>query len=253
VMNADGTHQKRLLLDRKGRYDDDLGATVWAPDSKRIAFERNFQIYSRHVNGSGMRKLTACEFGCASDPAWSPDGHQIAYVGINSDIYVMNADGGQPHKIVDISRPWDLGWAPAGTNRLLFTARVGYGTDVYVANADGTGLRNLTKNAIDQYSPTWSPDGRSIAFVRHKFGESRRQIYVVRATGGKPRNVSRSTTSDDSPAWSPDGTRIAFARSSEGLNPSELFIMAADGRNQRRLTSNAFDDGEPMWRPRARG
>lgn len=250
VMNADGTHERRLLLDREDPSDDDLGAAEWTPDSKRIVVEINYEIYSMNLRGGNRRKLTTCQRPCASYPAVGPDG-RIAYVDVNADIYVMNADGSGAHRIVEVSNPGEITWSPNG-RKLLYVAGQSAGSDVFVVNADGTGLRNLTHSQTHQYAATWSPDSRRIAFVRHVIGQSRRQIYTVSVSGGEARNLSRSRSADGGPDWSPDGTRIAFSRTLVGEDRSELFVMAADGSDQRRLTRNMFEDYAPMWQPLSR-
>lgn len=78
------------------------------------------------------------------------------------------------------------------------------------------------------YWPTWSPDGRKIAFASERDGNS--EIYVMNADGS---NVTRLTDAGGNfPAWSPDGRRIAFA---SGGGP-DIYVMNADGSIVTRLT-----------------
>ena len=104
--------------------------------------------------------------------------------------------------------------------------------DIYVMNADGSEVTRLTDSDIGGAHPTWSPDGRRIAFVSYRHG----QIYVMNADGSE---VTRLTDDDfggvDAPAWSPDGRHIAFH--SYGFNNS-IYVMKADGSEVTRLTDN---------------
>ncbi|MEA2271920.1 MAG: hypothetical protein QOI98_628, partial [Solirubrobacteraceae bacterium] len=114
--------------------------------------------------------------------------------------------------------------------------------------------RNTARFAFDT-SPTWSPDGRRLAFVSF-VGPLNRGIQVINGDGTGRRRLTRGRALDDAPAWSPDGTRIAFSSATGGnpgfgvLNPrSEIFMMNADGSARRRLTRNKVFDGYPAWSP----
>ena len=90
--------------------------------------------------------------------------------------------------------------------RLAFEAM---GGNLYVANADGTGLTDLGVG----YAPTWSPDGRWIAFMRtvddgHSMLEA--DLWAARADGSETVQLTRSARLEMNPSWSPDGARIAF-------------------------------------------
>ena len=89
--------------------------------------------------------------------------------------------------------------------------------------------------------PTWSADGKQIAFNRNY------DIYVTDATGTNPANVTNTVNNRD-PAWSPDGARIAFTTTRDGH--AELYLMNPDGSNVVRLTYNVgFSVGHPAWSP----
>ena len=77
-------------------------------------------------------------------------------------------------------------------------------------NADGSGQGNLTQHPASDSHPSWSPDGRKLAFVSRRDGNS--EIYVMNADGSGLRNVTRTPSNDLDPAWSPDGRAIAFVQ-----------------------------------------
>jgi TolB protein len=156
----------------------------------------NGEVYAMDANGSGPRNLTK---NPANDvrPAWSPDGRSIAFVSIRDRHQRM-----QPGV-----------WTPPEPS------------DIYVMNADGSRKRNLTRDrATDDY-PTWSPDGRRIAFLH---GRGRGQLYVVNADGGGLRNLARIAGPGlfySRPVWSPDGRTIYFGR----------YLVRTDGSGARKL------------------
>ena len=77
-------------------------------------------------------------------------------------------------------------------------------------NADGSGQENLTQHPARDSHPSWSRDGRKLAFVSRRDGNS--EIYVMNADGSGLRNVTRAPSDDLDPAWSPDGGAIAFVK-----------------------------------------
>jgi TolB protein len=102
-------------------------------------------------------------------------------------------------------------------------------------NADGSNRRRLTRSAAAEGGPTWSPDGRKIAFERSRGPYLLGHVYVMNADGSGKRKLARGYA----PRWSPDGATVLFARG------GFIHAMNADGSGQRRL---ARGDGA-QWSP----
>ena len=119
--------------------------------------------------------------------------------------------------------------------------------DIFVIDADGHNKRNLTKNnaRFDQ-DPSWSPDGKRIAFASDRKGDfANFEIYVIDTNGGNQHRLTENRHTDSSPSWSPDGERIVFTSQRDGNR--EIYVMDADGGNQQNLTNNPSDDRYPSW------
>jgi Tol biopolymer transport system component len=94
-------------------------------------------------------------------------------------------------------------------------------------------------------APSWSPDGRSIAFTSFRNGKG--DLYVMDTRGGGQRRLTTNAAHEDLPTWSPDGTRLAFVSDRDG--DGEVYVMGADGSEQTRLTSVRSIDTAPAWSP----
>jgi Tol biopolymer transport system component len=130
-------------------------------------------------------------------------------------------------------------------------ARTTNNWEIYTVNADGSGLAKLTNNPATDVYPSWSPDGRKIAFMRDDAlvtnNGLNEVIYVMNADGTGQKRLT-NTGVDFYPAWSPDGSKIAFVSGRAG-GSHDIFIMDADGGNVRRLTNNGRINFSPFWSP----
>jgi dipeptidyl aminopeptidase/acylaminoacyl peptidase len=111
--------------------------------------------------------------------------------------------------------------------------------------AGGASAPAATGPVVGNDAPSWSPDGRSIAFTTFRNGDG--DIYVMDTGGGDQHRLTSNPAHDDLPTWSPDGSRIAFVSNRAGN--LEIYVMDADGSNQTRLTFLPGADYEPTWSP----
>ena len=137
--------------------------------------------------------------------------------------------------------------APSGSSRLLYMRKEldDAPWQLYLMNADGTNPHPITGSGLDEASPAWSLDGRSVAFVSERDGN--KEIYIMHIDGSGLTNLTQHQAKDWTPAWSPDGRWIAF--SSFRDENWELYAARADGSELIRLTDNKVSDISPVWSP----
>jgi Tol biopolymer transport system component len=201
-------------------------------------------IYAVKPDGTGRTKLTA-----GSTPEWSPDGRKILFTRSfgNDDLYVMNADGSGQKRLVHYDNDqifYIVGydWSPDGGKIAVQAAYCdhickGYDYPLWVMNADGSDRLALTD---DGGIPSWSPDGRRIAFTTEYRG-----LYVINSDGRGARQLLPGVPDRTPVAWSPDGSRIAGFSSDGGL-----FLINPDGSDLVSLTQGG--GVAPTWSPDSR-
>src|ERR687885_671464 len=93
--------------------------------------------------------------------------------------------------------------------------------EIYIMNADGSKQTRLTDNNAYDREPSWSPDGKKIAFVtnRDDHKSDNGEIYNMNADGSGVTRLTNSSADDESPSWSPDGKKIAFVSNRD--NPDQ--------------------------------
>ena len=238
-------------------------------------------IYTVNGDGSNLKRVT---YGL--DPAWSPDGKQIAFTRWNSPtgVFIANADGSNEQAIMNADQAMSPQWNSAG-NQIAFawqkggkaeTVRcVGNNCTVIPANLYwkigvvqlGQVVDDVTSYPLSEpdctnhcFSPTWSNDGRYIAFAETGIGILRTDLLAPKQIDPDvtvPKSVTtlfNEMTRVQSTAYSPDGKQIAFQAVQN--DRWEVFVMNADGSNVRALLQSkvpaltrGINNVAPVWSP----
>lgn len=188
---------------------------VPSPDGSQILFMSDRDSLSRNVyvmdkDGSGIRQLTRNAV-YEESPEWSPDGSQIAFTrqlrdssdtshAGNGEIFLMDAQGGGVKRLTD-KEGYDSGakFSPDGS-KIAFYGAQGDQWDLYTIYADGTGLQNLTNDAIECYSPDWSPDGEWLVYTAGSKGNY--NIWKINIHTKERVQLTRTDGRNEAPSWS---------------------------------------------------
>jgi len=203
--------------------------------------------------------------GRESQPAFSPDGNQIAFIWSgakddNTDVYVRLVDGGNWVRLTD-----DPGddvnpvWSPDGRT-IAFYRSSPDGDGIFLVPALGGAERKLTgvwANRFGFGSHTWihwSPDGNWLVVSDKTSAEEPFSLFLLSPETGEKRRVTSppaSVVGDCSPAFSPDGKRLAFVRVISAL-VGEIYLVSVNGGEPKRLTFNGAGVSNLAWAPNGR-
>jgi TolB protein len=172
-----------------------------------------------------------------TSPTISPSG-QLAYSSADAEngsmeIFVSNLDGSNRRQLTHSKKAVNIAprWNPATGREIAFISDRGGQPEVYVMDSSGANQHPLIARGGHADSPSWSPDGRYIAFTWGGAGNF--QVFVADvATGHLLQLTSRGT--NESPSWSPDGRHLVFQSTRGGRQ--EIWRMHIDGSEQQQLT-----------------
>jgi Tol biopolymer transport system component len=235
-------------------HEADAGLAVVVPGAR---------IATAMPDGSGQVTVSAGP-GKDVDPAFSPDGAQIAFESTRTgggDIYVMNADGtGVVQLTSDPGEDAQPTWSPNGS-QIAFTRCGSTNCNIWAMTSAGANQHQVTNgpgNADLETDPAWSPGGHWIAFRAILAGQHCNKITIVRPDGTGRRAVTNCTlrhmggTQDFSPTWSPDGDRIAFWRFYDltvRRRIDRIMVMSRGGSHLHAITPASMSASDPAWSP----
>lgn len=152
------------------------------------------------------------------------------------------------HKIADDIIFKLLGERGVFSTRLSYVIKEGKRYRLVISDADGQNIRNALNSSEPIISPSWSPDGKKVAYV--SFEDRKPVIYVHELATGRRIALSNQKGNNSAPAWTPDGKKLAISLSRDGN--TQIYSINADGTGLRRLTRGSTIDTEPQYSPDGR-
>jgi Tol biopolymer transport system component/DNA-binding winged helix-turn-helix (wHTH) protein len=196
--------------------------------------------------------------GYESDPAFSPDGNQVAFAlhgPENSGIYTTLIGGEKSLRLTSNRGDCCPRWSPDG-RQVAFSRHADEGVAIYVIPALGGAEHRLYSGPVSHFprSFDWSPDGKVLAFSESHADKTHSWIGLLSLADSttRPLTSPSSQNLDFGPAFSPDGSTVAFVRSIVAGVVEDLHVVPAAGGAPKRLTfDNCFIVGI-TWTPDGR-
>jgi TolB protein len=215
------------------------------------------EIFVTDFDGHNQTQLTR-DHTLNLTPIWSPDGEWIVYTsyGANNPDLVMMGAKGKKSKRTLLRLPGlnaAPAWSPVGT-RLALVLSKDRNPEIYLLEKNRR-LKRLTRHFNIDTSPTWSSDGKRIAFASDRSGTGAPQIYIMNVDQGDRGPVERisfGSSHNDNPAWSPDGDKIAYTSRVGKRFQIKIYDLNTKKNITFTDTKSPGNNEQPTWSPDGR-
>jgi len=202
-----------------------LLSPAWSPDGQKIAFgdrsSGNSEVFLMNADSSGLRNLTNDPLP-DSTPIFSPDGGEIIFTRDfygKSRLYRMNVDGTNQRRVTE-KGGFDMGaaFSPDGSTLAFAGDRMNAdsrGLDIYLLDFNNpANEKRLTARQFHESFPTFSLDGKRIAFVSNADGNA--EIYLMKSDGTGLFRLTRTKAEETAPQFTIDGKKLIFSANRNG-------------------------------------
>jgi eukaryotic-like serine/threonine-protein kinase len=248
------TGEKQQLLSPPAQFNGDRWP-VFSPDGQSIAFVRSSNVavedaYVVPVVGGQPRRLTN-DNNQVGGLDWTADGREIIFSSTRAAAYGLwrvSLAGGLPEPVPGVG---ENAHAPAVSRHGNYLAYSYFRQDINIWRAAGPNSQvkdtlptKLIASTRFDASPSYSPDGKRIAFGSDRSGSL--EIWMSDSEGLNPVQLTNfGNGHTGTPRWSPDGQQIVFDARVTGS--SDIYVVGADGGAPRQLTTEASADIGPIW------
>ncbi len=235
ICDRDSQRHTNLTLDLPGALQPNLS---WSPDSSQLACisdgSGSFDTFVIPVEGGAPRPVLALPYP-DWDVRWSPDGRHLAVTaettGQDYGIFIVPAAGGEPLQLAapeGVINAREPEWAPDG-RRLAFASDVRGSYAIGIYELDSRGITWVTDSNFDDETPSWSPQGDRLVFLRREGATT-----VLAVAGGQDLATYRvSPGVHYGPRFTPDGEHVVFVFDNPGHPPDLHLLSVPDGEIQQ--------------------
>lgn len=224
-----------------------------SPDGTQVVFEADLtgtsdatHLWVCNIDGSNLHIINTGLLS-ESDPAWSPDGSEIAFQALgphgNTDIWTIHPDGTGVTQLthgLDNEQP---AWSPDG-RRIAYASNAGGTNDIWIMDANGQNVQRLTSLPGEEDHPSFSPSGDKVVFSETTSPGFTANLQVVSITlGSTPQSLTSPGYHDWNPSWGAQG--IVFSSDRPSMGGSYIWEVQPDGSGLSMVGNvRALD---PVW------
>lgn len=209
---------ERTRLIRLTPFPGQKGPPALSPDGRFVAFSSSGpeglgepDIWVKAVEGEQLRRLTQTPQFAETSPAWSPDGREVAFVRRNEGVFIIPSTGGAERKVS--ASGTDVDWTPNGKSILIRDRDGNSPFGIYQILLENFERRQLTQPALGTGDASFrvSPDGGTVAFIRHGHPGAA-DLYLISIEGGEPRRLTNWNDAHlNGVVWTADGRELIYS------------------------------------------